>query len=71
MLKKELEKKLMEEYRRKQESEIKKCKAEQEELEIIKKLQSMTQLHKDLTEEFKKLNINFPININFENEEIK
>ena len=71
MLKKELEKKLMEEYRRKQESEIKKCKAEQDELEIIKKLQSTTQLHKDLTEEFKKLNINFPININFENEEIK
>ena len=42
MLKQELEKKLVEEYRLKQEAVAKKCKAEKEELEIIKKLKSTT-----------------------------
>ena len=70
MLKKELEQKLLEEYRHKQESEAKKFQAEQEEIEIVKKLQSTTQLYKDLMEEMKKLNINSALNINFgENEE--
>jgi hypothetical protein len=57
-LKQELEKKLLEEYRLKEEAEAKKCKAEQEELEIIKKLQTTTQLHKNITEEMEKMNIN-------------
>ena len=70
MLKKELEKKLLEEYRRKQESEARKFQAEQEEIEIVKKFQSTTQLYKDLMEEMKNLNINSALNINFgENEE--
>ena len=57
LLKKELEKKLLEEYRLKEEAEAKKCKAEQEELEIIKKLQTSTQLHKNIMEEMEKMNI--------------
>ena len=57
-LKQDLEKKLLEEYRLKEEAEAKKCKAEQEELEIIKKLQTTTQLHKNITEEMEKMNIN-------------
>ena len=57
-LKQELEKKLLEEYRLKEEAEAKKCKAEQEELETIKKLQMTTQLHKNITEEMEKMNIN-------------
>ena len=58
MLKQELEKKLLEEYRLKEEAEAKKCKAEQEEIEIIKKLQTTTQLHKNIMEEMEKMNIN-------------
>ena len=57
-LKQELEKKLLEEYRLKEEAQIKKNKAEQEELEIIKKLQTTTQLHKNIMEEMEKMNIN-------------
>ena len=57
-LKQDLEKKLLEEYRLKEEAEAKKCKAEQEELEIIKKLQTTTQLHKNITEEMEKMNLN-------------
>ena len=57
-LKQDLEKKLLEEYRLKEEAEAKKLKAEQEELEIIKKLQTTTQLHKNITEEMEKMNIN-------------
>ena len=41
-LKQDLEKQLLEEYRLKEEAEAKKSKAEQEELEIIKKLQATT-----------------------------
>ena len=58
LLKQELEKKLLEEYRLKEEAQIKKNKAEQEELEIIKKLQTTTQLHKNIMEEMEKMNIN-------------
>ena len=58
LLKQELEKKLLEEYRLKEEAQIKKNKAEQEELEIIKKLQTTTQLHKNIMEEMEKMNLN-------------
>lgn len=58
MLKQELEIQLLEEYRLKQEAEAKKNKAEQEEMEIIKKLQNTTQIHKNIMEEMEKLNIN-------------
>ena len=56
-LKKELERKLLEECRLKEEAEAKKMEAEQEELEIIKKLHTTTQIHKNIMEEMEKLNI--------------
>ena len=56
-LKEELERKLIEEYRLKEEAEAKKCKAEQEEVEIIKKLQTTTQIHKKIENELGKINI--------------
>ena len=56
-LKKELEKKLLEECRLKEEAEAKKMEAEQEELEIIKKLHTTTQIHKNIMEQMEKLNI--------------
>ena len=61
-LKQELEKQLLEEYRLKEEAQAKKCKAEQEEIEIIKKLQTTTQLHKNIMEEMEKMNINSVMN---------
>ena len=57
-LKAELEKKLIEEYKLKEEAENKRSKAEQEELEMIKKLQTTTQLHKNIADELEKMNIN-------------
>lgn len=57
-LREELERKLIEEYRLKEEAESKRCKAEQEEMEIIKKLQTTTQLHKNITDELDKINLN-------------
>ena len=62
MLKQELEKKLLEEYRLKEEAEAKKCKAEKDEMEIIKKLQTTTQLHKNIMDEMEKMNINSVMN---------
>ena len=56
-LKKELERKLLEECRLKEEAEAKKMEAEQEELEIIKKLHTTTQIHKNIMEQMEKLNI--------------
>jgi hypothetical protein len=56
-LKKELEKKLLEECRLKEEAEAKKMEAEQEELEIIKKIHTTTQIHKNIMEQMEKLNI--------------
>ena len=44
-LREELEKKLIEEYKLKEDAENKRFKAEKEESEIIKKLQNTTQLH--------------------------
>ena len=69
MLKQELEKKLVEEYRLKQEAEAKKCKAEKEELEIIKKLKSTTQQHKNVIEEMNKMNLNSVISGNYNENE--
>ena len=56
-LKKELEKKLLEECRLKEEAEAKKMEAEQEELEIIKKIHTTTKIHKNIMEQMEKLNI--------------
>jgi len=56
-LKQDFEKKLLEEYRLKEEADEKKYKTEQEELEIIKTLQTTTQLHKNITKEVEKINI--------------
>ena len=47
----------MEECRLKEEAEAKKMEAEQEELEIIKKLHTTTQIHKNILEQMEKLNI--------------
>ena len=57
-LREELEKKLIEEYKLKEEAETKRSKAEQEELQMIKKLQTTTQLHQNITDELEKMNIN-------------
>ena len=57
-LREELEKKLIEEYKLKEEAETKRSKAEQEELEMIKKLQTTTQLHQNISNELEKMNIN-------------
>ena len=57
-LREELERKLKEEFKLKEEAETKKNKAEQEELEMIKKLQTTTQIHQNITDELDKMNIN-------------
>ena len=57
-LREELEKKLIEEYKLKEEAESKRSKAEKEELEMIKKLQTTTQLHQNINTELEKMNIN-------------
>ena len=57
-LREELERKLIEEYKLKEEAETKRSKAEQEELEMIKKLQTTTQLHQNISNELEKMNIN-------------
>ena len=67
LLKKELEKKLMEEYKLKEEAEAKKIKAEKEEIEVIKKLQATTKMHKDINEEMERMNLNSVTNGEFGN----
>ena len=57
-LREELEKKLIEEYKLKEEAESKRSKAEKEELEMIKNLQTTTQLHHKINSELEKININ-------------
>ena len=47
----------MEECRLKEEAEAKKMEAEQEELEIIKKIHTTTQIHKNIIGQIEKLNI--------------
>ena len=50
MIKKEFEKKLLEECRRKQEVEAKKMEAEQDGLVTIKKIHTTSQIHKNIIE---------------------
>ena len=57
-LREELEKKLIEEYKLKEDAENKRFKAEKEESEIIKKLQNTTQLQQNIKNEYEKMNIN-------------
>jgi len=57
-LREELEKKLIEEYKLKEDAENKRLKAEKEESEIIKKLQNTTQLQQNIKNEYEKMNIN-------------
>ena len=66
-LREELEKKLIEEYKLKEEAENKKMKAEQQEIEIIKKLQTTTKLQQSMTDELKKMNIKSIMNGDYEN----
>jgi len=57
-LREELEKKLIEEYKLKENAENKRFKAEKEETEIIKKLQNTTKLQQNIKNEYEKMNIN-------------
>ena len=57
-LREELEKKLIEEYKLKEDEENKKFRAEQQEIEIIKKIQNTTKLQQEITKELEKMNIN-------------
>ena len=51
----------------KEEAENKKMKAEQQEIEIIKKLQTTTKLQQSMTDELKKMNIKSIMNGDYEN----
>ena len=64
-IKEELEKKLLEEFRLKEEAEKKRKKCEFEEEEVLKRLQTTTQLHKNLNEEIQKLNLRNVMNGEF------
>ena len=66
-LREELEKKLIEEYKLKEDAENKKFRAEQQEIEIIKKIQNTTKLQQDITKEYEKMNINTVMRGDFEN----
>ena len=56
-LREELEKKLIEEYRLKENAENKRIEAELQEIEIIKKLQNTTKLQQNIADEYAKMNI--------------
>ena len=56
-LKEKLEKQLLEEYRLKEEADQKKNKAEKEETEVLKRLQNTTQIHKDISDELERMNL--------------
>lgn len=56
-LREELEKKLINEYKLKEDAENKKIKAEQQEIQIIQKLQNTTKLQQNIKEEYDKMNI--------------
>ena len=61
-LRAELEKKLLEEYRLKEEAEEKKSKSEQEEIELVKRLKTTTQIQQNsklfiVAEEYDKINL--------------
>ena len=66
-LREELEKKLIEEYKLKEDAENKKFRAEQQEIEIIKKIQNTTKLQQDITKEYEKMNINTVMRGDYEN----
>ena len=66
-LREELEKKLIEEYKLKEEAENKKIKAEQQEIEIIKKLQTTTKLQQNMINDLQKMNIKTIMNGDYEN----
>ena len=70
-LREELERKLIEEYKLKEEAETKRSKAEQEELEMIKKLQTTTQIHQNISNELEKMNINSVMRGDYDNEQGK
>ena len=66
-LREELEKKLIEEYKLKEDAENKKFRAEQQEIEIIKKIQNTTKLQQDIKKEYEKMNINTVMRGDYEN----
>ena len=66
-LREDLEKKLIEEYKLKEEAENKRIKAEKQEIEIIKKLQNTTKLQQNINEKFEKMNINSVMRGDYEN----
>jgi hypothetical protein len=70
-LREELERKLIEEYKLKEEAETKRSKAEQEELEMIKKLQTTTKIHQNISDELQKMNINSVMRGDYDNEKGK
>ena len=70
-LREELERKLIEEYKLKEEAETKRSKAEQEELEMIKKLQTTTQIHQNISDELEKMNINSVMRGDYDDEKGK
>ena len=70
-LREELERKLIEEYKLKEEAETKRSKAEQEELEMIKKLQTTTKIHQNISNELQKMNINSVMRGDYDNEQGK
>lgn len=70
-LREELEKKLIEEYKLKEEAETKRSKAEQEELEMIKKLQTTTQIQQNISNELEKMNINSVMRGDYDDEQGK
>jgi hypothetical protein len=70
-LREELERKLIEEYKLKEEAETKRSKAEQEELEMIKKLQTTTKIHQNISDELQKMNINSVMRGDYDNEQGK
>ena len=57
-LREELEKKLIQEYKLKEDAEKKKIKAEQQEIQIIQKLQNTTKIQQNIKDEYDKMNIN-------------
>ena len=70
-LREELERKLIEEYKLKEEAETKRSKAEQEELEMIKKLQTTTQIQQNISNELEKMNINSVMRGDYDDEQGK
>ena len=66
-LREKLEKQLLEEYRLKEEADEIQKKREKEEEEILKRLQTTTQIDKNISEEIEKINLNNVMNGDFDN----